>query len=135
MALHSAEFLKSRMMAKKPCRLCRQALPATAFKEKQDGTRTLACVKCLAARRPYEQAYQRGYRQTHHEQSAEYKRQDRREHREEHAAYQQQYALHNPERVRARRKAYVHAHKEQSAAPSTLGDIPTQRGSSPPRSV
>ena len=53
------------MMAKKtPCRVCRQVLPATAFKKKQNGTRTLACVKCLAVQRLSQQAYQSGYRHT-----------------------------------------------------------------------
>jgi hypothetical protein len=40
-------------MAKQPCRICRQALPAVAFKEKRDGTRTLTCMQYLAEQRFY----------------------------------------------------------------------------------
>jgi hypothetical protein len=57
-------------MAKKRCRGCRQELPATAFKEKYDGTRTITYLKYLAHRRRTQQTY----RQTHKEQIAKSKR-------------------------------------------------------------
>jgi hypothetical protein len=47
-------------MAKKPCRVCHQVLPATAFQEKHNGTRTLTCVPYLAEQRPYQQGVSTG---------------------------------------------------------------------------
>jgi hypothetical protein len=103
-------------MDKKPCRACRQVLPATAFTAKHDGTRTLTCVQCLAKQRLYQQAYQQVYRQTHHEHLAERKRRYREQHKREHSVYQRQYYVNNKERLTARKKAYYQANRDKILA-------------------
>lgn len=99
-------------MTKKPCRLCRQMLPTTAFREKPDGTRTLTCVKCLAERRLYQQAY----RHTHKEQIAQSKQKYRATHKPENSAYQRQYYVSNKERLAARKRGYHQKNRDKERA-------------------
>jgi hypothetical protein len=103
-------------MAEQQCRVCRQVLPAAAFKEKHNGTRTLTCRACLAKHRPYQQPYQQTYRHTHHDHIAESKRQYREQHRDETAAYQRHYYLTNKARLAARKHEYHQKNREKELA-------------------
>ena len=96
-------------MAKPRCRVCRQVLPAVAFKEKHDGTRTLTCVQCLAEQRLYQQTY----RHTHKEQIAKSKQKYRATHKPENSAYQRQYYVRNKERLAVRKREYSQKNRDQ----------------------